>query len=953
MSGFSTRSEFADYRAIASGVAIMPTVSVVIPAKNEARNLEHVFATVPEWVHEIVLVDGHSVDDTVAVARHLRPEVNVVHQEGRGKGDALQAGFKAAKGEIIVMMDADGSTDGREIPRFVAALVTGADFAKGSRFASGGGTDDITLSRRIGNKILSALVNILFGTRYTDLCYGYNAFWAKHLSKLDLDCDGFEVETVMNVRAAKADLLIQEIPSHEHSRLHGVSNLSIGRDGIRIAKFILREHFNRRVPGNVLAPEVDIQELQAVALAVPPEALCLDDFRCSVAVGNQRPATQCGQQSRDRGYAAAVISSLQESGNVTAKGRAMDLGRGGAMTDTDVGTNFGVDGQPRNTLLAHVKLVIWDLDDTFWSGTLSEGGVELIPANAAIVRELNRRGIVNSICSKNDFAAVENQLTAANGLWDEFVFPRIDWIPKGQAIAKLIEDMQLRASNVLFIDDNAGNLHEAEYFCDGLQTAGPEIIPGLLDFPQLKGKNDSKLSRLKQYRLLQAKLNDRRTWTSSNDDFLRSCDIRVVITDDLAADYNRVLELINRTNQLNYTKRRLTEDEFADLMIEPGRESGYIQVSDRYGDYGICGFYSVKDDVLTDFLFSCRILHMGVENWLYQHLGAPRITVVGEVVTALDPDTPVTWISADVIAESRVELESSVGVNSQARVLLKGGCDLVQVNDFLAGKLETELSYTNGHGCYVEWHHIEVMRRGTPDVLARFGSVIDRLPFISRAEYSTKLLDPDAGYTHVALSLLNEYGQGLYQLRDTDFVVPYGQYYVDITEPGNWSRLIRTGLSETFLEWFRQEFDFCGPVTVERFRDNVRWLSESMPAGRTLVLINGAEAAFHDSMDGLPRLDLHHRIYNEALDELRSELSNVRICDVRDFIRTADDVTFNIRHYSRKAHLSLAESLARQTHSSLRVVERRPFTMMAHKAIRLLRAPDLLARGVRVLRNLR
>jgi glycosyltransferase involved in cell wall biosynthesis len=243
MSGISGRGEFADYRAIGIGVAIMPSVSVVIPAKNEARNLEHVFGTIPEWVSEIVLVDGHSTDDTVAVAQKLHPAIRIVHQQGRGKGDALQAGFAAAEGEIIVMMDADGSTDGGEILRFVGALVTGADFAKGSRFASGGGSDDITFSRHLGNRILSGLVNSFFGTRYTDLCYGYNAFWAKHLSKLDLNCDGFEIETVMNVRAAKAGLAIQEIPSYEHLRLHGMSNLKVFRDGMRIARFIVRERF--------------------------------------------------------------------------------------------------------------------------------------------------------------------------------------------------------------------------------------------------------------------------------------------------------------------------------------------------------------------------------------------------------------------------------------------------------------------------------------------------------------------------------------------------------------------------------------------------------------------------------------------------------------------------------------------------------------------------------------
>jgi glycosyltransferase involved in cell wall biosynthesis len=280
VSGVSGQSDVADYRAVGSRIMIMPSVSVVIPAKNEARNLEHVFRTIPEWVDEIVLVDGHSTDDTVAEAQRLYPEIRVVHQQGFGKGEALQAGFAAAKGEIIVMMDADGSTDGGEIPRFVAALVTGADFAKGSRFASGGGTDDMTFSRHFGNKILSRLVNGLFGTRYTDLCYGYNAFWAKHLSRLDLDCDGFEVETVMNVRAAKAGLAIQEIPSHEHLRLHGMSNLKVVRDGIRIAKFIVRERFleptRQTSPLGMLSPQVRASMTPVLASDVEQPVAAID-----------------------------------------------------------------------------------------------------------------------------------------------------------------------------------------------------------------------------------------------------------------------------------------------------------------------------------------------------------------------------------------------------------------------------------------------------------------------------------------------------------------------------------------------------------------------------------------------------------------------------------------------------------------------------------------------------
>ncbi|CAM5659314.1 hypothetical protein SNARM312S_01554 [Streptomyces narbonensis] len=158
---------------------------------NEAENLPYVFKTLPEWIHEVVLVDGNSTDDTVNVARELRPDVKVVKQVGKGKGDALISGFAACTGDIIVMVDADGSADGQEIVSYVSALVGGADFAKGSRFANGGGTDDMTTIRRLGNWALCTLVNRKFGARYTDLCYGYNAFWRHCLDKVTLDCTGF------------------------------------------------------------------------------------------------------------------------------------------------------------------------------------------------------------------------------------------------------------------------------------------------------------------------------------------------------------------------------------------------------------------------------------------------------------------------------------------------------------------------------------------------------------------------------------------------------------------------------------------------------------------------------------------------------------------------------------------------------------------------------------------
>jgi glycosyltransferase involved in cell wall biosynthesis len=218
-----------------------PRVSVVIPAMNEAENLPYTFSRLPEGLHEVVLVDGHSHDDTVIVAKRLRPDVRIVTQSGKGKGNAMADGFAACTGEIIVMLDADGSTDPAEIPRFISALCTGADFVKGSRFAQGGSSADITLTRGLGNHVLRTIVNALYGTSYTDLCYGYNAFWARCLPYMRVDCDGFEVETLINVRIAKAGLIVHEVPSYENVRLHGTSNLRALPDGSRVLRTIMRE----------------------------------------------------------------------------------------------------------------------------------------------------------------------------------------------------------------------------------------------------------------------------------------------------------------------------------------------------------------------------------------------------------------------------------------------------------------------------------------------------------------------------------------------------------------------------------------------------------------------------------------------------------------------------------------------------------------------------------------
>ena len=254
-----------------------PKISIVIPAMNEAKNLRCILPQLPA-VHEVILVDGRSVDDTVAAAREMLPTIKVVHQTRKGKGNALACGFEVVTGDIVVMLDADGSADPAEIATFVDVLTAGADFAKGSRFAHGGGSEDITRFRRLGNFGLNFLANRVLRTKYTDLCYGYNAFWRDILPHLELPDtafiprtakamlwgDGFEIETVINCRIAHAKLDVREVGSVEKLRIHGESNLNAVSDGMRVLKTINTERRRAKLLDTATLPTETVDTLIAV-----------------------------------------------------------------------------------------------------------------------------------------------------------------------------------------------------------------------------------------------------------------------------------------------------------------------------------------------------------------------------------------------------------------------------------------------------------------------------------------------------------------------------------------------------------------------------------------------------------------------------------------------------------------------------------------------------------------
>lgn len=340
-----------------------------------------------------------------------------------------------------------------------------------------------------------------------------------------------------------------------------------------------------------------------------------------------------------------------------------------------------------------VKLVIWDLDETFWKGTLSEGAIEPIPANIELVHTLAQRGIISSICSKNDFDAAAHKLRALD-LWKYFVFPVIQWSPKGPAIKELIERINLRAENVVFVDDNPAHLADAAHHCPGLMCLdSPRGLTDAIDSHVLQGQPDPGLVRLKQYRLLETRASDQQASSLSNIDFLRQSEITVEIRYDIENHLVRIIDLLNRSNQLNFTKVRLVSEEdrrrFDHQLTAFGFKAGIVLVRDRYGDYGIVGFFMTLSTLKTyhceHFVFSCRIMNMGVEQYVHEYLNKPVVTIKGPVANGLESFERVDWISEAKHDQNLLELKKH-------KVLLVGGCDMLQLSTYCSAN---SVEFTN------------------------------------------------------------------------------------------------------------------------------------------------------------------------------------------------------------------------------------------------------------------
>lgn len=388
-----------------------------------------------------------------------------------------------------------------------------------------------------------------------------------------------------------------------------------------------------------------------------------------------------------------------------------------------------------------IKIIIWDLDETFWSGTISDNATSIVKntSNIELVKKLAKRGIISSICSKNEKSVVEDKLKEW-GVLDYFVFNSINWESKGLRIANMLKNMGLRPNNALFIDDNLTNLAEAEFVSPQLMVATPDIIESLNKISDSLGKNDTQLERLQQYKILEKKHEDSEQY-SSNLDFLRMSNIRVFIDKKKNLDnIERIYELIHRSNQLNFTKNRITKEELRHILCSGEYECGSIFVEDNYGKYGLIGFYSLRNNVLEHFLFSCRTMGMGVEQFVYGYLKYPDINIILPVSGEINRDT----VMPDYITlvHDNFNHDTSIRKNN-AKILMKGPCDLEVVASYLETNdinLDTEFNFIDSNGNQLDFynHTINILNsyKWSQERKTKF---LSKYSFVSSEAFKTNL----------------------------------------------------------------------------------------------------------------------------------------------------------------------------------------------------------------------
>ena len=582
-----------------------------------------------------------------------------------------------------------------------------------------------------------------------------------------------------------------------------------------------------------------------------------------------------------------------------------------------------------------IKLVIWDLDETFWKGTISEGTVEVPAEHCSLLEQLTDIGIVNSICSKNDLEPVMEYLKAQN-LAQYFVFPSVNWNPKGARVKQLISDMQLRPANVLFLDDNPSNLGEAVHFCPEIMTGGPELIGQLAADAQAAPQKDLDHKRLNQYRVLEEKHQAREEY-SSNEEFLYQSNIRVEIGRDCSSQLERIHDLILRSNQLNFTKIRTSQAELKIMMEDPAISSGYVSVRDNFGDYGIVGFYAQKDNRLIHFVFSCRTLGMGIEQYIYNLLNRPELEITGEVISDLSCEVTPGWINQNNTETSGGQMQ--IDSLREHTVLVKGPCDLFQIYPYIANTelFDTEFTHTTDSGLLIEstghtTHIVEALRL-TQEQKAR---VVAEVPFAHGDMYSDLIYRNP--YKVVFISILTDANLGVYRRKGTGEHLAMMEYLHPLTNPVNWPGIISGeypnsgfAFTEDILREFSEKYEFVGRNTPEQVVENLKYIRKNLPGDCVLAVMLGGELYYEkNTFEAYQDRHLVHREMNEAIRVWARMESNVRLMDVNRYLKDQSSFYDHFNHYIKPVYYALAQEMVQIVNDATghRIRETSPMKMV-------------------------
>ena len=576
-----------------------------------------------------------------------------------------------------------------------------------------------------------------------------------------------------------------------------------------------------------------------------------------------------------------------------------------------------------------IKLVIWDLDETFWNGTISEGEVFVIPDNIKLVENLAKRGIVNSICSKNyeDVVKEEFKKDIYNNCFDFFVFNSIDWTPKGPRIAQMISDMQLRDENVLFLDDNLSNLNEVKYFCKNIQTATPDKIADLINNINDIGKDDHELSRLKQYKILEQKFISKKS-ASSNDEFLKSSNIIAVINKNCLEEEERLYELCIRTNQMNFTKNRASKEELHSTLTNKNYDCAYIQVNDNFGDYGIVGFYALNksSNQLEHFVFSCRIIGMGVAQSIFKYLNCPKINITGDVTEDLNLENKKLWVKilTDKINKSNKKQNSS---KKKLNILMKGPCDLDNTFPYFTGaNIDTEFPHSNKNEIDTRGQEALIQIVQTHKFTEKEKEEILKItPFMNKEDFTTNIYSDK--YDAVVLSIVMEMLTCLYKhkpdnncVRGGDFIIPYGTTEYPLTDKtknhvylnGHFISAQGYYTTQEQLDKICDEFTCIGLPEPQDILDNLLYIRKNMNPKTKLIVILPSEIKFENDKDyDSKRSTEKHKIINKFLVEKMSDIPNIEFINITDLITSQDDFTDSSNHFIRYVYYKLAKEITK------------------------------------------